>query len=278
MIKPDRKWLVRGGGVAVGAGILFLIWQYFQPPELGDAFVSSNGRIEAVEIDVAAKTAGRVRDILVNEGDFVKAGQVVAIMDTDVLEAQKRQAEAQLRQAQRAVETAKIQVLQRRSEKEAAIAVVAQREAEVEAAHNYYVRSESLVSEQAISLQEFDDNRARALSAKAALSGSRSQVAAAEAAIATARSQVIEAESGIDAMQATIERLQADIDDSALKAPRDGRIQYRVAQLNEVVSAGGRVLNLVDLGDVYMTFFLPTEIAGRLMLGSEAHLVLDALP
>ncbi|HDW3814480.1 TPA: HlyD family efflux transporter periplasmic adaptor subunit, partial [Klebsiella pneumoniae] len=63
-----------------------------------------------------------------------------------------------------------------------------------------------------------------------------------------------------------------------LKAPRDGRIQYRVAEPGEVLAAGGRVLNMVDLADVYMTFFLPTEQAGLLALGSEARLVLDAAP
>jgi HlyD family secretion protein len=51
-----------------------------------------------------------------------------------------------------------------------------------------------------------------------------------------------------------------------------------VAQPGEVLGAGGKVLNIVDLGDVYMTFFLPTEQAGRLQIGSEVHLVFDALP
>src|SRR5690606_18708870 len=69
-----------------------------------------------------------------------------------------------------------------------------------------------------------------------------------------------------------------DIDDSALRSPRDGRVQYRVAQLGEVLPAGGRVLNLVDLGDVSMSFFLPTEAAGRVAIGAEARLVLDAAP
>ncbi|MGD9883186.1 MAG: HlyD family secretion protein [Reyranella sp.] len=71
---------------------------------------------------------------------------------------------------------------------------------------------------------------------------------------------------------------RADIDDSALKAPRDGRVQYRVAQPGEVLAAGGRVLNMVDLFDVYMTFFLPTEAAGRIAIGSEVRLVLDTAP
>jgi HlyD family secretion protein len=55
-------------------------------------------------------------------------------------------------------------------------------------------------------------------------------------------------------------------------------VQFRVAQPGEVLAAGGRVLNLVDLGDVYMTFFLPTAQAGRVALGSEVRLVLDAWP
>src|SRR3546814_3115012 len=76
----------------------------------------------------------------------------------------------------------------------------------------------------------------------------------------------------------TIQRIQADIDDSVLKSPRDGRVQYRVAQPGEVLSPGGVVLNMVDLTDVYMTFFLPTEQAGRVALGAEARLVLDAAP
>lgn len=55
-------------------------------------------------------------------------------------------------------------------------------------------------------------------------------------------------------------------------------MQYRIAQPGEVLSAGGRVLNLVDLGDVYMTFFLPTAEAGRTSMGSDVRLILDAAP
>ena len=76
----------------------------------------------------------------------------------------------------------------------------------------------------------------------------------------------------------TVERIKADIDDNDLKAPRDGRVQYRVAQPSELLGAGGRVLNLVDLNDVYMIFFLPTAEARRVPLGSEVRLVMDAAP
>ena len=68
------------------------------------------------------------------------------------------------------------------------------------------------------------------------------------------------------------------LDDSSLKSPRDGRVQFKVAEQGEVLPAGGRVLNLVDLSDVYMTFYLPTKEAGQATMGAEARIVLDALP
>jgi len=51
-----------------------------------------------------------------------------------------------------------------------------------------------------------------------------------------------------------------------------------VAQPGEVLGAGGKVLNLVDLSDVYMTFFLPEAQAGRLAIGQDARIILDAAP
>jgi len=63
-----------------------------------------------------------------------------------------------------------------------------------------------------------------------------------------------------------------------LTSPRDGRVQYRIAEPGEVLASGGKLLNLVDLSDVYMTFFLPEEEVGKLSLGAEARIVLDAAP
>jgi HlyD family secretion protein len=101
--KMSKNWLLRIGIIAVAAGAAFVAWQSLKPEGLPDGFASSNGRIEATEIDVAAKIAGRVREILVDEGDFVTAGQVLARMDTSVLEAQRLEAEAQLARAKIAV-------------------------------------------------------------------------------------------------------------------------------------------------------------------------------
>jgi HlyD family secretion protein len=207
-----------------------------------------NGRIEATEIDIATKLAGRIKEVLAKEGDTVQAGQVVARMDTQTLEAELRQAEAQVRQAHDAKATA--------------AAVVAQRASELTFAENELRRSEQLVAKGFISAEKVDSDRTKVLTAKAAL-------------LAT-RSQLTQTQSAIEAAVATTERIKADIEDSALKAPRGGRVQYRLAEPGEVLPAGGKLLSLLDLTDVYMTLFLPETLVGRVAIGAQARIVLDA--
>ncbi len=137
---------------------------------------------------------------------------------------------------------------------------------------------QTLVREGAASDQEVDDDRARERSTQAAVVAARAQVNAAQAAIDAARTQATGARAPVAAAEATVARAKADIDDSALTAPRSGRVQYRLAQPGEVLGGGGKVLNLVDLSDVYMTFFLPETVAGRVALGSDVRIVLDAAP
>lgn len=264
--------------VAVIAVIGALLWSELRPSGLGEGFASGNGRIEATEIDVATKSPGRVLEILADEGDFVQPGQVLARMDTDVLQAQLNQARAQVRQGENAILTAEAMVAQRESERATAEAVVTQRRAELTAAQKRHQRTETLVARNAMARQQLDDDLAAMQSAQAALAAARSQVISADAGIAVARSQVVEARSAVEAAQAGVERLQADIRDSELKSDLVARVQYRVAQPGEVLGAGGKLLNLVDLTDVYMTFFLPERQAGRVAIGAEVRLVIDAAP
>ncbi|MFQ7898737.1 HlyD family efflux transporter periplasmic adaptor subunit [Stutzerimonas degradans] len=279
-MKPSvKKTLTRSVLVlAALAAVGLIVWSELRPDGLGEGFASGNGRIEATEIDVATKLGGRIREIAVDEGDFVQPGQVLARMDTEVLDAQLNQARAQVRQAENAILTAQAQVAMRESEKATAEAVVHQRQAELTAAQKRHKRTETLVARNAMARQQLDDDLAAKQSAQAALAASRAQVLSAEAGIAAARSQVIEAQSALEAAQASVTRLQADIADSELKTDRVARVQYRVAQPGEVLAAGGKLLNLVDLADVYMTFFLPERQAGRVALGSEVHIVIDAAP
>jgi HlyD family secretion protein len=244
-----KSWLlilVLAAAAAAGGAI----WWRTRPPPLPTGIVKTNGRIEATQIDIATKLPGRVKEVLVNEGDFVETDQLVARMDTLTLEAELRQAQAQVKEA--------------RNAKDTAVAVVAQRKSELTYAQNSLRRSEELLQRGFVSQQKLDADRTAELTAEAALTA--------------ARSRVVEAESAIEAALATVERVKTEIDDSALRAPRAGRVQYRLAEPGEVLPAGGKVLSMLDVSDVYMTVFVPEAPAGRLAIGAQARLVLDAAP
>ena len=253
-------------------------WTSLRGDDTAQSFYSGNGRIEATEIDLATKLGGRLRDILVREGEFVEAGQLLAHMQIDSLEAQRAEAEARRVQTVSAVDSTQAMVAMRRSDIAAATSVVAQRESELDAARRRLARSETLAQDGASSEQELDDDRARERSYAAALAASRAQLQAVRAAHTAAVTQVAGAQATVNAAEATVARIQTEIDDSALVAPRAGRVQYVVAQAGEVLGGGGKVLNMVDLSEVHMTFFVPETLAGRLAVGSEVRIKLDAAP
>ena len=261
--------LVAGGAYA---------WKQWQASHVDLGLASGNGRIEATEIDVATKLGGRVEEILVSEGSFVKSGEPLARMQILSLQAQQKEALAGKDRAVHTVAAAKAQVALRESDHAAALAQVAQRESELDNAQRRLARSETLTKEGASSAQERDDDRARVRGAQAALKATQAQAAAAKAAIAAAQAEVTGSDSSVAAAMATVQRIDVELQDSTLTAPRDGRVQFRLAQPGEVLGAGGKVLNLVDLSDVYMSFFLPETVAGRIALGSDVRIVLDAAP
>ena len=197
---------------AIGVGL----WWKMRSTGPGPGFSSGNGRIEATEIDVAAKLAGRVKEIMVNEGDFVQAGQQIAQMQIDVLDAQRDEARAQSRQAVNTVASADAQVAARKSDTVAAQALVVQRESELDAMQRRYARSSTLSKKGVVAVQDFDDSRANVHGAEAALSAAKAQVAAATAAITASQAQAAGARSGVTAAEATVARVEADIVDSQL--------------------------------------------------------------
>jgi HlyD family secretion protein len=274
-LKKKLVWAaIAAAIVMIGVVIYFVL----KPSGPGKGFVSGNGRIEATEIDVATKLAGRVQSIMVDEGDFVQVGEPLAQMQTDVLDAQRAEAQAQSQQAITTVASAEAQVAARQSDTAVAQATVSQRAAELDAAQRRFARTQMLSTNGVVTSQQVDDDRASLHGTEAAVTAAQAEVTAAQAAIKAAQAQVVGANAGVTASAAAIATIDADITDSLLKSACEGRVQYRVAQPGEVLGAGGTVLNLVDLNDVYLTFFLSDAVAGKVAIGTEVHLVLDAAP
>ena len=241
-------------------------------------FAHGNGRLEATEVNVASKLSGRLENVFVDEGSYVKKGDKLALMQLNVLNAELAQAKAEYSQAQAQLAQSKAQVEVKKSELIAAQATMKQKQSSFDGAKKRFDRAVELKKNNALSQQSYENDETHYLTSQAELAAASAQVMQAEAALKAAAAETVAAAANIQSADAKIARVQADIDDSLLVSPLEGRIQYRIAQPGEVLSSGGRVLNLVDLTDVYMTFFLPESVAGKVKLGAETRIVLDALP
>ncbi|MBL3568106.1 efflux transporter periplasmic adaptor subunit [Rhodovulum sulfidophilum] len=211
---------------------------------------SSNGRIEAQSVEVATKYAGRIAEVLVDEGSTVEAGQVIARIDDRDAQAQLLGAKAAVLRAEAAREVAKASVMQAQS----ALDVARTNRDRVARLHEDGHASDS----------SFDD--------------ARNALTSAEATLASARAQVSDAEALIASSNAEVERLQIALDDLTILAPIRGRVLYRLHEPGEVVAAGTPVVTLLDLTDVYMNIYLPAPVVGLISANDEARLILDPIP
>jgi HlyD family secretion protein len=212
--------------------------------------VKTNGRLEATQVDVSAKYPGRLAEVSVEEGDSVTAGQVVARISSPEYEAELRAAQANV---QRTMEA-----------RAAADAQIGVHQSALDFARTDYQRAQELVKTDAISRQVLDQRRRN--------------FEAAEASARVATSQRDQALAAVKTAAAEYQKVEAVLKDLVLASPRTGRVQYQFARTGEVVSAGARILTVLDLKDVYMTIFLPASDAAKLEIGGEARIILDPVP
>jgi HlyD family secretion protein len=247
----SRTFTIALAVIAVGV-IAFVGYQFLESRRraVPEGIAYGNGRIEAKLGDVSAKEALRVKDILVEEGDLVRPGQVLVHLDTITLDAQLAEANANVAAAKERLAVAE--------------ATITKVKSQIKLARIEADRSRKLVAENAGSQREYDVRQAAVETNTAAL-------AEAEAQRETARREITVAE----ANAATV---QTRIDDATLKSPVLGRVLYRLAEPGEVLDAGGKALTLVNLEDVYMEIFLPAAEAAAVKVGAEGRLTVDYQP
>jgi HlyD family secretion protein len=237
---------------AVGAAVLGvgLYWWEHRASAIPAGIAWSNGRIEADEIDIQTKFAGRVAKLYADEGDRVVRGQVVAEMDTRDLADAFHRDQAIALQAVKALDEARADIIQQQTG--------------VDLAHKEIVRTQSLLKNDYVTRELFDVQQQRLDGAQASLM------------VATAK--LSEAEQAAAAAQHQVELDQTNIADNVLISPVDGRIEYRISNVGEVLGIGGKVFTMLDSTYVYMDIYLPMSEAGKLRIGDEARIVLDARP
>ncbi len=249
--RGSAVWWLVGLLALVGAGLFaYRYRQMTLANALPATIVSGNGRVESVQVDVSAKEPGRVKEIRAREGDLVQPGQVLAVMDTVTLEAELARAKANVAQQQAAA-----------IEVESAIAKA---DSELKLAQVEYTRTKNLLARNVATREDFDRRQTEVKRAEATFEGQK------------ARLNTVN--QSVEASRAEVAGIQSRIDDATLKAPVRGRVLYRLTELGEVLPAGGKVLTLVNLEDVYMEIYLPAQSVAKVAIGADARIVLDAAP
>lgn len=223
---------------------------YWEQDGQFDGIGFGNGRLETTQVDITAKYGGRLTEVYVKEGDMVDKGQLLAKLDTRELEAQYKVALARIEQA--------------RQNKNYAQALVSQQEIDLKQKKKNFLRSKTLFESKSIALVQLEEDE--------------TEYRRAEAAVLAAKAQVTNYEAAINAAIAQAESIEVQLQESKLYSPVKGRVLYRLVEEGEMIASGGRALVVLDLLDTFMTIFLPTSQVGLIDIGSEARIVLDALP
>lgn len=245
----SKKWIVIFAAVvAISAGG-YLYWQQQIASRLPAGLALGNGRIEADQVDISTKIAGRVQEISVQEGDMTKVNQVVARIDSAELDALLLRARADVAQAESTVAEVQTVIVQRRSE--------------LRLAEQNLERTSQLVA------QGYDT--------KEKLQQRISAMDTAKAVLDAAHASLVRAQRSVEAAQAEQKRIKTQIEDCTLVSPVAGRVLYRLTEPGEVLGVGGKVLTIVSLADVYMEIFLPAAQAALVSVGNEARIKLDVL-
>jgi HlyD family secretion protein len=237
--------------IAIVVGyFVYRLWLEQQPVPLPDGIVAGNGRIEAVQVDVATKFAGRLAEVTVHEGDLVEPDQVIARMDTSELDATLAHSQARLAEVEQSVDQA--------------MANITKSESDVDLAEKQLSRALKLKRSNAISESEYD-------TLGNGLAVARANLGATKAALRTQQFAV-------KAAEAQVRQIETQLADATLCSPTRGRVLYRLAETGEVLPSGGKVVTILDLTEIYMEIYLPADAAVRTPIGAEARVVFDVAP
>jgi HlyD family secretion protein len=298
---PPKRRAIPRVLVAVLVGLALLGWQgwrwYQQRLIAGRLFAS--GSIEATQVDVSPKVPGRVIRLLVKEGDQVKAGQVLAEMEGQESRAQVAQAQAQVVAAEARVPQSETTLAwQDQTVREAIAVALAQldtAQAQVVSARSALVRArddlrraKELFAQGAVAAQQVDAAQAAYDAAIAQDRSAEDAVTQARATLAQARANQLQVpirRQDVEAARAALAQARANLrylevlaGHNTITAPTDGIVLTKNMEAGEVVGAGAAIYTLINPHDIWLRVFIPEDQVGRVRIGQESRVSVDAFP
>jgi HlyD family secretion protein len=249
--------------ILLGATI-YVYFHYVRPSRAVDPSVRGTGSIEADEARVAPKIAARITKIAADEGDSVRAGDPLVLLDCAELEARVAQGGAQVEQARTVLAQAEATARQARAQLKPV-------EVQKKSAEREKARAASLKAADGIAGYAVDQAETAVEAASEQMGVAKSGAAVAQRAIAVAAAQVELAQRGAAAIE--VQRAEC-----ALAAPIDGVVLARNYEVGELALPGATILELGRLDRVHTWIYVANAEIGRVRLGQKVRLAADTYP
>ncbi|MGE5321232.1 MAG: HlyD family secretion protein [Actinomycetota bacterium] len=257
----------------------FLIWRaFFALAPVPDSLVLLSGRVEGDDSAVAPKTTGRILEVRFREGDSVRAGETIAVLDDEQVRAREDQSRAALLEAEAKSKAAHDQIEVLQAQLEQGQAEVAQQEASYQLALYDKERYTQLAREGVVSEREGKQMETTADRQAAAVAAAKRAVAVIRMQLAQQQAQIASAHASTQQARAQLKEARANRQDLIVFAPYDGVIATRTAEPGEVVTAGTAIVTMLDLTKVYLRGFVPEGQIGKVKVGQPARVYLDSNP
>ncbi len=239
-----------------------------------DNIIHLNGRIEAPMVDLGPKVPGRVVEVLVREGDRVKAGALLVRLDLGETSIAVEREQAGVRSAQARAED--LQQGTRRSEIDVVAAEVTDRRAAVSLAEKETERQRFLLDRKVGTQRDYDRARTDLERARAALKGSQERLELAREGSRAKQTEAARADA--ERAQAVLKQSVAVAREGEVRAPADGIIVHRLAEPGQLVSVGQPAITMAFANRLYVRTFIPETKLGRVRMGMPARVTVDAFP
>jgi HlyD family secretion protein len=239
-----------------------------------DGVIHLNGRIEAPTVDLGPKVPGRIVEVLVREGDHVKAGALLARLDLGETSIAVEREQAGVRSAQARAED--LVAGARDTEIAAADAEIADRRAAVGLAEKETERQRFLLDRKVGTQRDYDRARTDLERTRAALKVSQERAKGLREGTRVKQTQAAKAEA--ERAQAILKQSVVVARENEIRAPADGVIVHRLAEPGQLVGAGQPALTMAFANRLYVRTFIPETKLGRVTMGMPARVTVDAYP
>lgn len=231
------------------------------------------GEVEATEIRISGKLLGRVDSFLVREGDDVRQGQELVVINSPIVEAQYRKSEALHRAAKE--ENRKLDAGTRRQIVESSYQLWQSARSQAELAEKTYRRVLTLYRDSVVARQRYDEAEAAMRSTAAAERAAYEQyLLAMEGA---QREDRVAGQSMVEVAASGVDEVAALLVDARLTAPADGQIAAIFPKRGELVAPGAPIMNLVVIDDCYVVFNVREDLMPHFRMGRHFTVSIPAL-